>query len=296
MISWVDIEGAGVDLTRIESEGFTSSTSATLVAAENSELRSLTIENTGGANLAYGIFSDSDGFSVRNVKVIASGGTLFNRGIVIRGGPLNSYIQGCSVVVDSQIASAPSDGINVLANSGDINLHLHDVAIMAESTIDEAITGIRQEAGTDYTNIITATGLSINANNTNSSWGFAIISQRVGSILNLFNSSVSGIGQPGAGIYMLAGATVNISNAIIQGEECGIWLQTSSTSGIAEVDNSIVVGGVYSILTSGESGHHVNIGSSLLDGDTLIASGNTITCVNSYDESYTNVNGFDSCP
>ena len=57
MKPYVDIEGSGELTTKITFTGSASSTTGTLVGANNAELRFLTVENTGGDAYAIAIYN-----------------------------------------------------------------------------------------------------------------------------------------------------------------------------------------------------------------------------------------------
>jgi hypothetical protein len=80
MKPWVDIEGAGEDVTRIYFGGSSSAQRGTVVGTNNAELRFLTIENTGAADNATAIY-DAGSLSLLHVTAKASGGTSNNTGI-----------------------------------------------------------------------------------------------------------------------------------------------------------------------------------------------------------------------
>jgi hypothetical protein len=296
MMSWVDIEGAGEDLTRIESAGFTSIPFTTITASAHSELRFLTVENTGGNAFSRPLGISVDGFILRNVRIVASGGTDSDIGVSISGGTRNNIIQNCSIIVDSQLATGASYGMYVSANPGDIRLVLDNLIIEVNSSVDVDLNGILQGAGPSYTNIITATRLMIKATNsgTNDAWAFR--SSGVGTKLNISDSSLNGYGTFGIGFYVTNGGTSYAQDVEMEGSHYGVRISSQSTPATVHIDGATLTGGIYSALVHSGAGHELNIGTSLLDGDYFVAPGDTMTCVNSYDENYTNVNGFDACP
>ncbi|HET6445044.1 MAG TPA: hypothetical protein VFI27_10745 [candidate division Zixibacteria bacterium] len=295
MMSWVDIEGAGEGLTRIKSHGFPSSAFATVFAAANSELRYLTVENIGGNERATAITFPFDDFTLRNVRVIAHGGTFNNIGVSVWGGTANNMIRNCSINVDSQLATSASYGIFAQA-IGDISLSVEDLIIEANSSVNQDLNGIAQLAGTDYTNVITATKLMVRTTNTGSNDAWAFRSSGVGTRFNINNSSLYGYGSFGIGLYVANGGTFLTRNVEIEGNYYGVRINSSANPATVRIDGASIVGGIYSALVAGGAGNELNFGTSLLDGDSFVAPGDTLICVNSYDENYTNVNGFDACP
>ena len=83
MQPYVDIEGSGENTTIISSthSATSSSNSATLVGADNAEIRFLTVENRGGSSYTIAIHNTSTSPKITNVTVTASGGTIANIGV-----------------------------------------------------------------------------------------------------------------------------------------------------------------------------------------------------------------------
>ena len=81
MIPYVDIEGSGESVTQITRSGNASSSTGTVVGADNAELRFLTVANTGGAAYAVAIFNNAASPRLTHVTANASGGTTGNYGV-----------------------------------------------------------------------------------------------------------------------------------------------------------------------------------------------------------------------
>ncbi len=74
--SWVDLQGSGEDVTKITAGGTSSLGSGTVNAASNAEVRSITIESTGGNTYAVGVWAlNADAFKLTHVTVSVSGST-----------------------------------------------------------------------------------------------------------------------------------------------------------------------------------------------------------------------------
>jgi hypothetical protein len=73
MKPYVDIEGAGQNVTKITYHGSATNTTGTVVTANNAELRSLTVENTGGAAYAIAIFNSGTSPRLTDITAVASG-------------------------------------------------------------------------------------------------------------------------------------------------------------------------------------------------------------------------------
>ncbi|MBM4386793.1 MAG: hypothetical protein FJ088_03580, partial [Deltaproteobacteria bacterium] len=83
MNEYVDIEGSGETVTKITALGKTSSTYGTVNFKNNSELRQLTVENTGGNSNAIAINVKSTTARISHVTAIASGGSSNTYGILV---------------------------------------------------------------------------------------------------------------------------------------------------------------------------------------------------------------------
>jgi hypothetical protein len=97
MKPYVDIEGAGEDLTRITYTGSAAFNTGTVVGAYYAELRFLSVSNTGGAAYAIAIYNHFALPHLTHVTANASGGITTNYGV---------YNSGCSPVMTSVTASA----------------------------------------------------------------------------------------------------------------------------------------------------------------------------------------------
>jgi hypothetical protein len=73
MKPYVDLEGAGQNVTKITFSGSGTNSTGTVVTASNAELRSLTVENTGGAAYAIAIFNGGASPRLTDITVVASG-------------------------------------------------------------------------------------------------------------------------------------------------------------------------------------------------------------------------------
>lgn len=82
MKQWVDIEGSGEGTTTITFTGSGGEGIGTVAGASNSELRFLTVENTGGDTFATAIANISGSPSLLQVTAVASGGLFHSVSIV----------------------------------------------------------------------------------------------------------------------------------------------------------------------------------------------------------------------
>lgn len=100
MKPYVDIEGAGQLVTKIASPGF-STLDGTIVGAVNAEIRSLTVENTGGDNYAIALFNNGASTRISQVTALAADGSVGSYGV---------YNSSASPVIDDVRASATAGG------------------------------------------------------------------------------------------------------------------------------------------------------------------------------------------
>jgi hypothetical protein len=78
MKQWVDIEGSGELGTTITASGHTTSTTGTLVGADDAELRFLTVENSGGNAYAIAVYNGDTSPRLTHMTALASGGVGYN--------------------------------------------------------------------------------------------------------------------------------------------------------------------------------------------------------------------------
>ncbi len=77
MVSFIDIEGSGENVTKIKgsASGQGPATRGVLSGSDNSEIRFLTVENLGGQTIAVAIRNNGVSPEIKNVTAIASGGS-----------------------------------------------------------------------------------------------------------------------------------------------------------------------------------------------------------------------------
>ena len=130
MLPYLDIEGSGQDVTKITRASVNTADKATVIGANNSELRLLTVENRGGPNYALGIFNGAgidNSLKLTNLTVIVSNGSTNSTGIY--NSPGSPLIQNVTVT-STNSAGGASYGIS---NNGS-NATMENVKI-SSSTI-----------------------------------------------------------------------------------------------------------------------------------------------------------------
>jgi len=301
MKSYVDIEGAGQNLTKIQSIGSISADGATVAAAEHSQLKSLTVENHGGAAQAVAIYSDVDDFSLLHVRVYASGGTAANRGIRIVGASKFNRISNSTIYLDVGGSSSSSYGIQVHANYGTNNIEIGGVEINIGGEAGSFIYGLHHTVNAGKTGTITATNLRIqveNSGSTGSSGASGVYVVGSGALMS-FRDGYSAANAPnhtGNGVYGRDGATIIMRNVRTTGSANGVSISGGTAPVSIRFDGSKIEGGTNSVYMSGPESSSLYVGASLLDGLYDIAASSTMTCVASYDEDYGNTNGYTACP
>ncbi len=131
MADYVDIAGSGRNntiITSTHSSGSGAAGSATLVGADNSELRHLSVINQGGGENSIGIYNfTNDTFSVRDVSVTVSGGTVNNYGIANIGSDTKQISRNMNISnVTVSVSDAFSIGIaNKLASPSMTDIHIN---------------------------------------------------------------------------------------------------------------------------------------------------------------------------
>jgi hypothetical protein len=298
MKSYVDIEGAGENLTKITGPGSDVSHESTVRAAANSELRSLTVENTGGNTLATGIISYIDEFTMLHVTVIVSGGSNSNYGISVAGGEKFNQFRHLTIDVDGSNASVGSYGLYLLAGGGVQRVIVTDASVHVSGASTGGMTGVFNRATSGHRGIITGTQMTVEVNNAGDGKGRAVAASGQDSTTILVDDQLSGFGGhiDSSGLHAESESTVAVRNLTVRGSSRGLFVHDSSGPCNVRIDGSKIHGGTYSVYVLGSGASTVNIGSSLLDGAINDNPSAILTCVGTYDENYTNTNGFTACP
>jgi len=155
MKPYVDIEGAGELATKITFIGSTSGSTGTVMGANDAELRSLTVENTGGAAYATAIYNNNASPRLTRVTINASGGN-DNRGVH------NS--SSAPTMTDVVISVQGENAINVGVANYSSSATIRDGLISASGGSDNR--------GVDnHSSSVTIQGSTISASDGNVNWG-----------------------------------------------------------------------------------------------------------------------------
>lgn len=212
MRPYVDVEGSGEGITTITSA--LSTGSGTVVGADNSELRYLTVENTGEAGQqVVAIFTESTSPRLSHVTARASGGAE-NYGVhTSNGTPVLSYVTASATgggqsfgvanynsvmtVLDSTFSAADAAGFNAgfVTTYGGSN-RVNSSTITASG--GAIAIGIRAYNGTH-----TLTNTTVSATGSNQTTGILLGQKASAPTMNILQSRVSG--QTNS-IYSIGGA------------------------------------------------------------------------------------------
>jgi hypothetical protein len=297
MKQFVDIEGAGENLTKITFPGSDPSLAGTVSGANNAELRFLSVENTGGTDSATAIsvpnwklFSGGS-LSVRHVTATASGASSSNYGIY------SSY----SSVLLNDVRATASGGVHnygvAAYDSSSVTMTNvtvfgvfgsflnHGVFIQDSDVSMTHVTATAQ--GGNQSNGIMDTNSSVDMNDVSaggsggSEVSVGISNNNPLSNIRMNNVTAGAVGTASYGVYNW-NATLNISNSTIKGGEIGIFNEHGS---IVTVQSSQVAGGLHSAYNT-DSQSLLEMGGSYLYGGPVSVSGTSV-CAGNYDENYT---------
>ncbi|QLQ01316.1 MAG: hypothetical protein HZY78_06860 [Burkholderiaceae bacterium] len=203
MKPFVDIEGAGELVTRIVN----SSPSSTVMGANDSELRFLTVENRGASSQAIGIQNIATSPRLTHVSVLISGGASSNTGISNINASA-TVMKSVTVRIDPAVA-AVSTGIEISSGASAV---MNDVAVN--------ITGGGNASGMTCNSYSTLTVQNVNVNVSGAGGaGYGIYSQACSLTASQSSIRVSAGGNI-LGVYSIAPSappTLNGMNIAVSG-------------------------------------------------------------------------------
>ncbi|RCK72703.1 MAG: hypothetical protein ANABAC_1237 [Anaerolineae bacterium] len=251
MKEYVDIEGSGEGVTIVTAAG-SATNKGTVQGANNSELRFLTLQNTGGNTNAIAIYNQFTSPRLTHVTAIASEGSVNNIAVLSWGSSSTmTYL------------TAQAEGGNI-TNTGVSN---HD----------------SQTAMTHVTIYVAGGTFNYGIFNHNSTWERMMdgyVTARGGSQnFGVFNSD-SEIFIQNSRISVGDGTMINI----------GVRNQTTSLGGKVQIDNSKITinSGSTGYAIYNDTGYETSVGASHLEGTVNTCMGACpVTCVGVYDASYT---------
>ena len=263
MKEYVDIEGAGELITRITYSGSAWNNTGAVVGANNVELRTLTVENTGGDEFAIAIYNGSVSPRLTHVTAKASGGV----------GNYGVYNDTSSPTMKGVTATASGGAVAI--NHGVYNYGalygssptMTDITATASGGTDSTNYGVR-----NYGSSPTMTGVTATASGEAGSANTGM--HNYSSSVTIQNSTLGGAGgSVSRGLANSAGEgfffTVKINNCQVTGSSQTIYNDPHFTT---------------------------RVGASQLDGGaTYNPAGGTLTCAGVYDETY-NFSAGPACP
>jgi hypothetical protein len=183
MKAFVDIEGSGMGTTTITRSGGVDWFDGTVAGASNSELRLLTVEDTGGSDQSVAIVAqDVNPFSVRWVEAKASGGDE-NAAILVHGDGAHAGLHGSSFT-----ATGGTNAFAVYYSGGcSATMNLSEANASGASTNNWGIRQNRCNATPVTNSRITSSGIGIEGD---SSCGLFCIG--AGPFVEIRNSVISG--------------------------------------------------------------------------------------------------------
>ena len=288
---YVDVQGSGVNLTTITHDG----SAPTVTGADHSELRSLTVMNTGSGDIATGIANVNASPTLRDLVVQVSGG-LTNTGLyqtVISTGSGQwewaTYWSSHPTLVNSRVVVSGGLAAYGIYNVPDIDVEGAVTNVSVTLTITVQTSAIEVSGGARNYGIANMPSLA--------SAGFAM-NNLVGTRLDLHNSTVSVSGSgfnygvydtrnaafAGGAIGNVFGAGATLQNSTITvvgpGSNFGLY-RAGGMDGDARADHAQIVASTATITGTSGTAH---VGASQLSGGP--AGGIALTCAGVYDENY----------
>ena len=280
MKPFVDIEGSGETVTKITFTGSASLNNGTVVGADNAELRSLTVESTGGNSFAVAIANTNKSPSILHVTASASGGTTSNDGVYnINSSPAMSDV----TISVSGSGTGDNEGVSDFNSSPPMTNVTISVSGSAFGDYGVYNNNFSSPTMTNVAVYVSASGS-----------GFAVgVENTSNSFVTMINLTVSASGS--ATVYGVGNSTTNVtirdSNIFASGgaSSYGIFNSASSGSYAVQVDNSIIFssGGV----VSSDSHFVTDFSSSKLSGFPTASGGGFFICANSVNSSYSQLPG-----
>jgi hypothetical protein len=279
MKPYVDIEGSGILVTEIKSSGFYTLSKATVMGADDAELRFLTVTSDGDlqAPVSMGIFSDRKiGFRMRHLRVQAWDALTYTYGIYIQFGGATLEDVAVEAVVDSDGVSCVGilndgglvnmDDVKVATYEGGFNVGiLHSDTSTPPEMHNVNVTASRGGSGRGVQNNDASPRMTdVRVTVSSAEYGYAIYNGGTSSapILKNVTASASGSSTWDYGLYNADGSeTVTIDRSTISGE-------------------------TYSVRNGPQAASTLLIGASQLDGDINNDGGGTFTCTVSYNGDY----------
>lgn len=296
MKQYVDIEGAGELTTRIVSAGSTTELTGTVVGADNSELRFLKVENTGGSTYGTAIFNNATSPRITHVTAETSGNT-YNFGIrnesssailtnmtvrTMGGNEATSVRNTSSTTVMTNVIVTAFGASNY--NRGVYNYGNETSPEMIQVTMN--VSGGNHCIGVDNFNsdpIMTGLNITASGGTTNTLGVYNYSSSPV-----LKNVTVAASGGTNCCAVRNDDSLPIINNSTLSATDgtnnYGIYNVNNGGSYLVLINHSQIRGATNTIYNA--LGITVRVGATLLDGGNVTPNGGTCTCAGVYDETY----------
>ncbi|MBN1315644.1 MAG: hypothetical protein JXA42_09260 [Anaerolineales bacterium] len=271
MKPYVDIEGAGKDVTILSGAGSADADTGTITGAANSELRNVTVRNTGGDEYAIGVYNiGTIGFRISDALIYAYGADQTNYCVYNVGENAGIFIRDTDIYLAQSTLN--SFGISTYNDSGNNSVELFNVNIQSSENSTGNKTAIHSSTYGSGVSTVIADNVSIDCSSDGYVYG-----------LQSYSNS-----------YVFIQDSVFIIHGDILGR--GIYVGTNTYPSTVKVDHSKIVASDNAIEIIGTQAHEVYVGASMLDGGINAGTAGAVTCVGCYDAGYTNSSGFTSCP
>jgi hypothetical protein len=292
----VGIEGGGELVTEVRGAGAATVNSGTIVGAANTELRRLTVKNTGGDVAAVAIFANNASLKLTHVTALASGGSSQNYGIYYKstdvadvsnvtaeasGGAAarGIYNQASSPFLTDVRATATAAGATVgVYNDSSTPVMTNVDAVAGQGTTCYGIyntgTALPVISGGSVFAACTGTNYGVH----NNTGGSALISHATISVLGgsvgygVFHDNAASAGMNGLRISVFSGS-----------ESYGVFNQATSGVRVVDIGNSIITATTATVRNDDE--FVTRLGASQLAGGA-VQGGGTIKCAGVYDEQF----------
>lgn len=299
MQAYIDIEGSGENTTLIlgSVEGnFT----GVVTGANNSEIRFLSIQNTGGGEYANAIYNYMSSPKITNVTATASGGnvTIGISNFVDSSPSMTNVTSTASgsfsnLGISNKVSSSPiMTNVAATASGGTSNGGVYNESSSPKMTNVTATAsgGDTHNFGVynfNATTIMTNVTATVSGNNLSNS---GVSNNQSTITMNNVISSVSGNSQENRGIdnYVSTSTMINIIATATGGtKNYGVYNFSYDPSAIAKINNSVIKGTTNTIYNGSDA--TIFVANSQLDGGVAFNAG-VITCIGTYNTLYIGLN------
>ncbi len=280
MTAYVDVEGSGIGATEIRSSGFYTFQKATVLGADNAEIRKLTVSSQANRQdpVAVGIYSDRRiDFRMRDLRVEAYDALSYTYGIqIIYGGATLK-----NVSVEATVDSGSGVSCAGIVNDGGL-VRMNDVDVASyDGNLNFGIAHANTSTAPEMTDVkVTVVGGSSARGINNSDASPEMYDVRIEVSFANYGYGIYNGGTSSAPI--LRDVTVTSSGS-------SIWdygLYNADGSATVKIDRSTLAGDTYSIRNGPQASSTLLVGASHLDGSINNSGGGSFTCAASYDGNY----------